>query len=175
MPPSCRSSVPDCWSLSSKSDGCGSLPKYFVGAPLIPSMRRPVSADPYSVSAYVRAYARAVWLSSAQLEDLSPRISEIVIAHDPSLNEFSLEDELRGQLEMCAPHKSFAVHVTPSSLEALTAQGYRIFPASIVSRSNPAALSTITICDNSNYVTIQIGRCNCYFGRRYGLLAVVGS
>ncbi|TBU55240.1 hypothetical protein BD310DRAFT_884657 [Dichomitus squalens] len=157
-----------------------STPEYFVGTSFEPL------GDSTSTRSYSTFYPRAVRLNLSPDEFSSLRasleVTTVYILHRHTPMQTDLDSDNSGHDALKVARRGSPVILTEGSQKLLALQGYRV-PAG---RTVVAALSKrqfqldqasgipgIVIWNDDEYITIQLGCCNCEFGERVGLLAVL--
>ncbi|KAH9915037.1 HET-domain-containing protein, partial [Epithele typhae] len=123
-------------------------------------------------------------------EDISPSLlslRSIYIQHRPSAATARNERDEHLHAGLREARDAFTIHLTGWSRKLLSLQGYHVSPpdpsTSIALRdhklSRTVSLSSlaggVVISSARRYVSVQVGRCCCELGRRFGLLGVLVS
>ncbi|RDX40851.1 HET-domain-containing protein [Lentinus brumalis] len=133
-------------------------------------------------------YSRTTYLTLKQVSHCVTRgrfvLDDVYIPHRPSNALNGLERDASIHTALREARDEFEVRLAGWSRQLLSLQGYRVSPGGdidvalcdrVLSRTLSSSASGVVLSNATEYISIQIGRCSCEFGSRFGLLGVLVS
>ncbi|KAI0699883.1 hypothetical protein C8T65DRAFT_296251 [Cerioporus squamosus] len=133
-------------------------------------------------------YSRATYLTLKQVYHCVTRgrfvLDDVYIPHRPSTAANGLERDASIHTTLREARDAFEVRLAGWSRRLLSLQGYRVSPGGdvdvalrdrVLSRTLSSSASGVVLSNATEYISIQVGRCSCEFGSRFGLLGVLVS